>query len=175
MLYWHLKRKSWVLWLVGYPFSSGWIWHLSILITSTTVYKFIFQSKSWFLAAGELLFSPEAETDISVSEALVQERECTFQTSRRVLVPWELHVPFPVMAESDFKSVVLPDIREPGSSESGSNVYNWATSWQNLLLPYVNNKDADQHAHPCSLISAFVVRCLDSIISILAKFKISRL
>ena len=32
------------------------------------------------------------------------------------------------------------------------------------LISYANNKGADQPAHPCSLISAFVVRCLDSII-----------
>ena len=32
------------------------------------------------------------------------------------------------------------------------------------LMPYANNKGANQPAHPCSLISAFVVRCLDSII-----------
>ena len=31
-----------------------------------------------------------------------------------------------------------------------------------MLLSYVNNKGADQPAHPRSLISAFVVRCLDS-------------
>ena len=37
-----------------------------------------------------------------------------------------------------------------------------------------NNKGADQPAHPRSLISAFVVRCLDNI-PILTKFKISRL
>ena len=29
-------------------------------------------------------------------------------------------------------------------------------------MPYANNKGADQPAHPRSLISAFVVRCLDS-------------
>ena len=33
-------------------------------------------------------------------------------------------------------------------------------------MSYVNNKDADQPAHPCSLISAFVVHSLGSIISI---------
>ena len=38
-----------------------------------------------------------------------------------------------------------------------------------------NNKGADQPAHPRSLISTFVVRCLDSIIHVLAKSKISRL
>ena len=43
------------------------------------------------------------------------------------------------------------------------------------VLPYANNKGADQPAHPHSVISAFIVRCLDSILSILAKAKISRL
>ena len=43
-------------------------------------------------------------------------------------------------------------------------IYKWATSWENLFMPYANNKGADQPAHPCSLISTFVVRCLDSII-----------
>ena len=32
------------------------------------------------------------------------------------------------------------------------------------FLPYVNNKGADQPVHPHSLISTFVVHCLDSII-----------
>ena len=36
------------------------------------------------------------------------------------------------------------------------------------LMPYANNKDADHSAHPRSLISAFVVRWLNSIIPILA-------
>ena len=34
------------------------------------------------------------------------------------------------------------------------------------LMSCANNKGADQHAHPRSLISAFVVRCLDSIVSL---------
>ena len=42
-------------------------------------------------------------------------------------------------------------------------------------MTYANNKGADQHPHPRSLISTFVVRCLDSIIHILAKSKNSRL
>ena len=33
-----------------------------------------------------------------------------------------------------------------------------------LFFIYANKKGADQLAHPRSLISAFVVRCLDSII-----------
>ena len=40
----------------------------------------------------------------------------------------------------------------------------WATSWENLFMPYANNKGADQPAQMGSLISAFVVHCLDSII-----------
>ena len=43
------------------------------------------------------------------------------------------------------------------------------------LLSYANNKGADQPAHPRSLISAFIVRCLDSIISLDSVAEISRL
>ena len=43
------------------------------------------------------------------------------------------------------------------------------------LKSYANNKDADQPAHPRSLISAFVVRCLDSIISLDSIAEISRI
>ena len=51
---------------------------------------------------------------------------------------------------------------------------NWATSWEKLFLPYANKKGADQPAHPRSLISAFVVRPLDSGIPLLAISKTSR-
>ena len=40
---------------------------------------------------------------------------------------------------------------------------------------YANNKGADQPAHPRSLISAFVVRCLDSVMSLVSVMKISSL
>ena len=43
------------------------------------------------------------------------------------------------------------------------------------LMPYANNKGADQPAHPRSLISTFVVRCLDSRICILVISNVSRL
>ena len=39
----------------------------------------------------------------------------------------------------------------------------------------MNNKGTGQPAHVCSLISTFLVHCLDSIIPVLAKSKISRL
>ena len=41
-------------------------------------------------------------------------------------------------------------------------------------MPYTNNKGADQPAHLRSLISAFVVRCLDSIIPLVSIFYIGR-
>ena len=47
----------------------------------------------------------------------------------------------------------------------------WDTSWEKLFMPYANNKAKDQPEHSHSLISAFVVRCLDSIISSLAESK----
>ena len=34
------------------------------------------------------------------------------------------------------------------------------------LMSYANNKDADQPVHPSSLISIFVICCLDSIMSL---------
>ena len=43
------------------------------------------------------------------------------------------------------------------------------------LMSYANNKGAGQPAHARSLISAFVVRCLDSIISRDSIAEISRL
>ena len=42
-------------------------------------------------------------------------------------------------------------------------------------MSYANNKGADQPAHPRSLISAFVVRCLDSVMSLVSVTKISNL
>ena len=43
------------------------------------------------------------------------------------------------------------------------------------LMPYANNKGADQPAHPRSLISTFVVRCLDSIMPLVSISEISKL
>ena len=50
----------------------------------------------------------------------------------------------------------------------------WATSWENLFLPYANNKAADQPAHARSLISAFVVRYHfnDLVVSIKKSFSV---
>ena len=45
--------------------------------------------------------------------------------------------------------------------------------WENLFIPYANNKGADQPAHLHRLISTFVIRCLDSIISLVSISKIA--
>ena len=42
-------------------------------------------------------------------------------------------------------------------------------------MSYANNKGADQPSHPRSLISAFVVRCLDSAMSLVSVTNISSL
>ena len=42
-------------------------------------------------------------------------------------------------------------------------------------MSFANNKGADQPAHPRSLISAFVVRCLDTVMSLVSLTKISSL
>ena len=53
------------------------------------------------------------------------------------------------------------------------------TNKQNLFIPYVNMKDADQPVHPshnpCSLISIFIFHCLDRIIHCVAISKLTRL
>ena len=54
----------------------------------------------------------------------------------------------------------LQNIFEPGHEKT-------------CLMSYANNKCADQPAHPRSLISAFVVRCLDSVMSLVSVTKIS--
>ena len=57
-------------------------------------------------------------------------------------------------------------------------LFTWAGSIEPLhektFMPCANNKGADQPAHPHSLIRAFVVRCLDSIIPLLVIAEIPR-
>ena len=60
------------------------------------------------------------------------------------------------------KNLILKDTYEPGHEKM-------------CLMSYANNKGADQPAHLRSLISAFVVHCLDSIISLDSIAEISRL
>ena len=65
-------------------------------------------------------------------------------------------------AQSDQRLYCLLARYEPGHEKT-------------CLMSYANKKGADQPAHPRSLISAFVVRCLDSIISLDSIAEISRL
>ena len=65
------------------------------------------------------------------------------------------------------RTVILLVLSWGGSDESRHE--------KTCFMPYANNNDADQPAHPHSLIRAFVFRrCLDSIIAILSKSEISR-
>ena len=38
------------------------------------------------------------------------------------------------------------------------------TSWENLFMPFANNKDEDQPVHLRSLNTVFIISCLDGII-----------
>ena len=58
--------------------------------------------------------------------------------------------------------VWVPDTCEPGHEKM-------------CLMPYANNKGADQPAHPRNLISTFFVRCQDRMIPLVYISKFSRL
>ena len=83
----------------------------------------------------------------------------------------------------------LPSVAEQAgltltSSQTSGQVFSWCGSFINpyeplhektCFMPYANNKATDQPAHLSSLISIFVVRCLDSITPPVVIFEISRL
>ena len=56
----------------------------------------------------------------------------------------------------------------------GNSNINWATSWEISAFAIYKQKNTDQPAHPCSLMSTFLVYCLDSIIPLLVIAEISR-
>ena len=72
----------------------------------------------------------------------------------------------------NLNTIIPPTTKQ---SDLGLEENNGTSSWENLFLPYANNKGADQPTHPCSLISTFVVQCLDSIISLVSISEISSL
>ena len=51
--------------------------------------------------------------------------------------------------------------------------HKWALTLENLSSGFASNKSADQPAHLCRLISAFVIPFLESIMSKLASSEIS--
>ena len=62
-----------------------------------------------------------------------------------------------------------------GFDTTNSGIYGYMGQvMRKCVMSYANNKGAHQPAHPRSLISTFVVRCLDSMICILAISKVSR-
>ena len=80
----------------------------------------------------------------------------------------------PGLSEYDFKMMnsegkLLMDMNVQYFSFDMSHVI------RKLFLPYANTKGADQPAHPRSLISAFVVHCLNSRIPLVSIAKVSSL
>ena len=75
------------------------------------------------------------------------------------------------MSKNDIRLIT----RTPLSFFDGGCSYwhNWPRREKTYLRGFANNTGADQPAHPCSLISAFVIRFLESIISRLATSGIS--
>ena len=55
-----------------------------------------------------------------------------------------------------------------------TEVFYWPGHVKTCLMPYANNKGVDQLAHLHSLITTFVVCCLDSMLCILAISKVSK-
>ena len=66
-----------------------------------------------------------------------------------------------------------PDRMKKQNTELRADMYIWASTRENLSSGVANNTGADQPAPPRSLLSAFVVRLMESIISRLASSKIS--
>ena len=86
-------------------------------------------------------------------------------------------------AEKTHWTPVLNQPFEVKKCQLGLNVLNvimfsikWATSWENLFMPYVNNNDS-AHTHYASTQSGqqCFVHCFDSRIPIVAKPKVSSL
>ena len=84
-----------------------------------------------------------------------------------------------VLSETEFSPLILTCLKKRTPFPKGLNFAppfsKFGSKKQTSLMPYVNSKGADQPVHLRSLISTFVVGCLDSIIPILAKSKVSRL
>ena len=79
------------------------------------------------------------------------------------------------MMEGQGKSSIAPTFSKRGYNKStNGKIVLGPGHAKTCLMPYANNKGADQPAHPRSLISTFVVRCLDSMICILAISEVSR-
>ena len=68
---------------------------------------------------------------------------------------------------------ILSDFSVKGATDLS---YNYGPGYaKTCLMLHANNKRADQPAHPRSLISTFVVRCLDSIWPLVSVSEISTL
>ena len=110
--------------------------------------------------------------------------ECTTKTKPNHTVPVLelLFVSWRFYGSEDKIAVMLSYLQKRWERDKKERMDKRKDRWDKMshvmrkpVLPYANNKVADQPAHPHSLISAFVVHCLDSIIPLLAIAEISRL
>ena len=119
---------------------------------------------------------------ISINQSLYRYHTKTIFRVKNMYVNWGMKLIKPIWAWSVNFTFILNV--ELVSNEYKSLLYLlsylhhnadliWAKSWENLFMPYANNKGADQPEHSRSLISAFVVRCLDSIIHLVSIPEIS--
>ena len=79
----------------------------------------------------------------------------------------------------DDSGYLVPLKKKTETKHSANRQENWQQGLayepgheKTCIMSYANNKGADQPAHPRSLISAFVVRCLDSVMSLVSVTKI---
>ena len=77
--------------------------------------------------------------------------------------------------EFEYPSICMIKVSKFKTELNSAYIKYMSQAMKKCVMSYVNNKGADQPAHPCSLSSAFIVRCLDSIISLDSIAEISRL
>ena len=87
-----------------------------------------------------------------------------------------LHFPSFVSSQRNFASLCQSPLRMKAFHDNYDKLgpYYYGPGRAKTCLMLYANKGADQPAHLCSLISAFVVHSLDSIISLVSRSEISR-
>ena len=170
----HIK-KAWVLSYM-YPLRAQWRhWSdwadaqadLSLCWAHSLFVDFVMRRLDWFC-----LSDSSSWYECSVCPSAVKMLE--IQKSSSIITPW-IHHHFSHITIEDFTlseyymtvfGNMLIFCQEFSPMCLIANM--WATSWETLFLLYGNNKGTDQPVHMRSLISTFVVRCLDSIIPLFA-------
>ena len=95
------------------------------------------------------------------------------RTDIRIRASISYHVPWNAKDNVNVTELKCPTSSTPLTLFLAISI--WATSWENLIMPYANNKGADQSAHRRNLISTLVFRFLDSIMPLVSVSEILRL